>query len=66
MNKKIATPEKRNLLLSRAKAQIESFTETDALYVPEYDLLERLFGKTEKPPGRRRGLSRKNLSPDSA
>ena len=52
MNKKIATPEKRNLLLSRAKAQIESFTETDALYVPEYDLLERLFGKTTRQAAR--------------
>ena len=48
MSKKIPTHEKRNLLLSRAKAQIESFTETAALYVPEYDLLERLFGKNTR------------------
>ena len=45
MNKKIATPEKRNLLLSEAKTQIESMAEIYPDYVPEYDLLERLWGK---------------------
>ena len=48
MSKKVATPEKRNLLLSRAKAQIASLAEDNALYVPEYELLERLFGKTTR------------------
>ena len=52
MSKKVATPEKRNLLLSRAKAQIASLAESDALYVPEYDLLERLFGKTTRQAAR--------------
>ena len=45
MSKKAATPEKRNLLLARARAQLESLMEIHPLYVPEYALLERLFGK---------------------
>ena len=45
MSKKVATPEKRNLLLARAKAQIDPLMEINPLYVPEYSLLERLFGK---------------------
>ncbi|CAK7045746.1 MAG: hypothetical protein DELT_00814 [Desulfovibrio sp.] len=52
MTEKVATPEKRNLLLSRARAQIESLTESDARYVPEYDLLERLLGKTTRQAAR--------------
>ena len=45
MEKNVSTPEKRNLLLAEAKAQIESFMQTDLGYVPEYELLERLLGK---------------------
>jgi hypothetical protein len=51
-SKKITTPEKRNLLLSRAKAQIESLMKVNATYVPEYDLLERLFGKNTRQAAR--------------
>jgi hypothetical protein len=47
-SKKIPTPEKRNLLLSRARAQIESLMGVYAAYVPEYDLLERLLGKNTR------------------
>lgn len=52
MTEKVATPKKRNLLLSRARAQLESLAESDALYVPEYDLLERLLGKTSRQAAR--------------
>jgi hypothetical protein len=52
MSKKIPTREKRNLLLSRARAQIESPMEVDAADVPEYDLLERLFGKNTRQAAR--------------
>ena len=52
MNKKVATPEKRSLLLSRAKAQLASLPESNVLYVPEHNLLERLFGKTTRQAAR--------------
>lgn len=52
MSKKVATPEKRNLLLDRTRAQIEAMTEIDALYVPEHGLLERLFGKNTRQVAR--------------
>ena len=52
MNEKMTTPEKHNLLLARAKAQIESMREIDLRYAPEYDLLERLFGKNIRQAAR--------------
>ena len=48
MNKKIPTHEKRNLLLSRAQEHIASLMVGNAAYVPEYDLLEHLFGKNTR------------------
>jgi hypothetical protein len=48
MDKKIPTPEKRNLLLNRARAHLESLMEGNAVYVPEYELLARLFGKNTR------------------
>jgi len=52
MNEKLTTPEKRNLLLPQAKTQIESMQETGPRYVPEYDLLERLFGQNPRQAAR--------------
>ena len=52
MNEKEATPEKRNLLLAMARAQIASIMEIHPLYVPEYTLLERLWGQTTRQAAR--------------
>lgn len=48
MNKKLPTPEKRNLLLSRARALIESLDGGQA----EYGLLERLWGANTRQAAR--------------
>lgn len=48
MNKKLPTPEKRNLLLSRARALIESLDGGKA----EYGLLERLWGANTRQAAR--------------
>lgn len=52
MNKKVATPEKRNLLLNEAKAQLASLSKGSVSYVLEYDLLERLFGRNTRQAAR--------------
>jgi hypothetical protein len=45
MSKKVATPEKRNLLLAEAQVRLEFWKQADARYEPEYGLLDRLLDK---------------------